>query len=1452
MTYLRPTGHRAPPALPQQQPLTPPEDEPASMSPPGNERPSSSSIDKSLHTAANGTIGSSPHANGHAHQHESHPQSGGTSLFRRKSSEKLNAEPGTPQPKNGKEAGKTPPPSPGLSRRPSWMTSLTSKFGGSSQSSPASQNTTNAAVRTQHQTPPQSTSPPGPPANDSVPTGASPKSAGSGFLSSALRRFSSSNGAQMAKTVPHGGICPRKVLNVDQHRERCRIPDLQPAKLRRVAFCVDVEIAAAPKYKEEEPEELSSMTPSSTFPYPGTRKRAGSASERDKKNKAKNKERSEGEALKNPNTMAEKKDKAKQNQRKGSQDDMFEIPDLDEPPSKAEPISKSSAETNAAATLSVPPPQTQSASKSEPRSLGPKSPGSRTSTSPVHRDFGPNGMFEVDEWDDVPKPKPKDPQRRGSTGGGVHHDFGRNGMFEIPSSSEDEGFKSRDASRSRSASNVLTSPRKIAQKIGKVPVGHVFSEKLMFEIPELNDAETRIKVAQEIRKLPDPETPAIDKSLPEPSEALPQVETDDPNPTANGELFEGTNGAENPTQTSRKKEKKKRSEEERKERKEKKRQASIANGILPVEITGNDPVNTSNKPQKPQSRPTTDPLRIYRRCCQLRETNPLKRVVEQLSASSACDPLNPAIVLALDLSNQTLQLQDVVTFGDWLAVVPVQKLMLENCGLNDEAVRVVLSGLLAAKTGEQAKHNKHLARAKKPNGSKKERLGVISKLSLKNNKMIGKNGWMHIGLFLNMSRSLRAIDLSGVNFPKPPPSPDKTASAGEESAGSRSSSLDNPRPDPMDVFWKCMAERVANEELEEVVMSDCNLPAEQIEKLVDASIACKVSRLGLAHANLDTKGYHAIARYLNNNSCLGLDLGGNSFAQPDDLKIVLDAIDRPNNQMYALSVADCALTPADLRLILPVLSRLPNFRFVDFSHNRALFNSSPNALGPFGKWLPQMKVLKRLSLNDVAMRSEHAVSLAEICPEIPMFAHLSILENPALTALAHAKDEVTQEEACALYASLMAATRVSKTIVCIDIDVPSKENSEVVKALAKQVVAYSLHNMERNEYYQAAANVMAGPHGGEEAVAVPDVLLHLVGHVDRLDEDEQEETKVPDEDYLVGGTGVVKALSIVLGQKGRDSRRMSREITPVTSGSSTPKMKADATGKARDMSKNLLESARKIRHRLQPALIRAGADAPEEDNTSESASGIDVHKSFTNSGLERLGYLDATLERMIQRFEDEYPECRQAARARADTSTSAMSIPSAGHSSSFNNPFSATHEAINTPTHASPEDDDEIGSLRRASRHGSDVSLASRQLVDEEGRLHRFGQRMRREIMPPTYTEDHHWGTTGHGVEPAHVEQLRSQLEGMSSEQLRAEVEKKGIDQMVEELKITAEGLKVLEKSDPATWKKCRDAGMCVKADDAAIAVVDDNDMQGDATNGVAATRLDTENLELRNGLTRA
>lgn len=520
----------------------------------------------------------------------------------------------SPQATNG---GKLSP----SGRRNSWMSSISSKF--SSNTSPQSPSPTIPQTSKAVQSPfKESSSQLGTTvatneqgkhpdaAAPSTSSSPSPKSGHPSFLQSAFRRLSSGGGAALGKATGTASVCQRRVMNVDPYRERCDIPDLQPAKLRRVSFSVDVEIAPPARYSEEEPDEPPPQPP------PGRRPSLTQLEHQaeNKKKKDRKLKQSEGAALKSPKAVAEEKD--------------------------TEGVVKASGEK-------------------------------------------------------------------------------------------------------------------------------VESEKLV---------------------------------------AAGSVET------------------EGSKDTSRKREKKKRSEGERKERKERKRKEALAKGEVPRELKkessgdGEESSTGVNTPPKSQDRPTTDPLRIYRRCCQLRETPILKRITEQISSPSACPTATPGVVSTLDLSGYWMQLSDIVTLGDYLAVVPVKRLILENCGLDDEAVRVLLAGLLAAKTPEQAKHNRKLSKKaiQQIKEGKTEDLGVVEKLSLKNNSKIGKEGWRHICLFLYMSKTLKAIDLSGISLPRASASSPENAKA----------------PTDISVLLpKVIAERPAGSHLEELVIGECGITDDNIAKL---------------------------------------------------------------------------------------------------------------------------------------------------------------------------------------------------------------------------------------------------------------------------------------------------------------------------------------------------------------------------------------------------------------------------------------------------------------------------------------------------------------------------------------------------------------------------------------------------------------------------------------------
>jgi hypothetical protein len=110
-------------------------------------------------------------------------------------------------------------------------------------------------------------------------------------------------------------------------------------------------------------------------------------------------------------------------------------------------------------------------------------------------------------------------------------------------------------------------------------------------------------------------------------------------------------------------------------------------------------------------------------------------------------------------------------------------------------------------------------------------------------------------------------------------------------------------------------------------------------------------------------------------------------------------------------------------------------------------------------------------------------------------------------------------------------------------------------------------------------------------VELPQILSHFVGPEDTYIEQDNS-SSAPDNDYIVGGTGIAKALSYCLSHKATDLRRVSQP----GSGANTP---------SRSRAEYLEEPSKAI----QPALIR------------EARSGNDLgYRKFLRSStlLERL------------------------------------------------------------------------------------------------------------------------------------------------------------------------------------------------------------------------------------------
>lgn len=779
-------------------------------------------------------------------------------------------------------------------------------------------------------------------------------------------------------------------------------------------------------------------------------------------------------------------------------------------------------------------------------------------------------------------------------------------------------------------------------------------------------------------------------------------------------------------------------------------------------------------PVKVQDRPTTDPLRIYRRCCQLREGPVLKRISEQLGSPSNCGVDAPGVVTCLNLNRSRMQLTDIVCLSDFLAVVPVKQLLLDDANLTDEGVRIILAGLLAAKLPEPHKRKRGKSSPSRPRPNTVVRSpGVIEKLTFKNNKKLTAEAWRHICLFLHLSKSIKAVDLSMNAFPK-------TKEPGE----TQSVKSDNSQAVPNDIaelLCQCISNRLGGDTLAELLFGDCSLDDYHVAKITEGAAKMRLQRLGLAGNRVTEDGLKHIATYLKADVCRGIDLGG--INMHEKLPIIMEALESTSPLQF-LSFANCNLVPSDLKPCFEKLVNLTDLRFLDFSHNRKLFSEQKGkTLCILRHYLPKLRMMKRVHLMDVSLTAADVIGIAEIVPEVRNLAHLNLLENPELAAVASAKDPASSEEACALYASLMTAVRLSKTMVCVDIEVPGKDSSEVVRALARQVVAYCLRNLELFAQGDALRVADAAAALPDVSDANTDIMADIVGRTDSGTNMTNLPAAAKNEDYLVGGQGWVKALSHVLNAA--DAR----------DGSSSPTLNLESEGgkaRAKEMSRDLLQSARHFRTRLQSVLAREEASTGDYEVLSESFLRIQHNVTNMLTAAGRLQFLDHTIQSIIERFEAEYPECR----CNDPLPTPEPDTEAIAEADEPVDPAPATSPPIFTGPYAPTVAGSEAAAaspLHSAgtSRRGSATDLASFAQASEEATFHRFGQRFRRDLLPPKGMDDKLHGTTvDDPEEPEYVLELRRRLETIGGEEFREKVNRIGWEATLRDLKEEMESLK--------------------------------------------------------------
>lgn len=107
-------------------------------------------------------------------------------------------------------------------------------------------------------------------------------------------------------------------------------------------------------------------------------------------------------------------------------------------------------------------------------------------------------------------------------------------------------------------------------------------------------------------------------------------------------------------------------------------------------------------------------------------------------------------------------------------------------------------------------------------------------------------------------------------------------------------------------------------------------------------------------------------------------------------------------------------------------------------------------------------------------------------------------------------------------------------------------------------------------------------------------------------------------------------------------------------------------------------------------------------------------------------------------------------------------------------------------------------------RSNSNTSLAAKAYTNEEGRMHRFGQDIRREIIRQHEIEGEL--SSDEEVDAQHLAEVRQRFDDFKGEEIRSRVREEGPDSVLKSLGLNAKELLLLQKEDPDGFAVFRDS----------------------------------------------
>ncbi|QLQ81461.1 hypothetical protein HG537_0F02220 [Torulaspora globosa] len=380
---------------------------------------------------------------------------------------------------------------------------------------------------------------------------------------------------------------------------------------------------------------------------------------------------------------------------------------------------------------------------------------------------------------------------------------------------------------------------------------------------------------------------------------------------------------------------------------------------------------------------------VYTRCCHLREILPIPSTLRQVKGKTA--PLH-----TLKFLNPKPTLIDILSFCDFISVVPINTVIFDKVALTPEMFKIVIISLV--------------------NSTSLEKLGL-------RNVNIDHDGWKVLCKFLLVNKSITKLDISQTKL--------------------RPDSPEECHRENMD--WSLFAEvlrKRTGRHLEELLLNGIKfskLPIEVFQNLLDAfghreNLVVPL-KLGLATSEISDDLLKFLLVWISENLVQGVDLSFNDLS--NSVKTIvgkLSALQLENLEYFTLNSTNIS-TAYDMALILKYLSTLPNLKFLDLSNLPQVF---PEVLPYMLKYLPRFPRLNRIHVDCDGLSFKDISLVCSILGKCKSLTHVSMISQNNTSEIADEGDAESQKLRTflrnALSVTLYAFVRDSPNLVALDFD----------------------------------------------------------------------------------------------------------------------------------------------------------------------------------------------------------------------------------------------------------------------------------------------------------------------------------------------------------------------------------------------------------------------------------